>query len=202
MTAGSHSGLKGGIGRIIARVKKLKGDPHHIALGVAIGVFIGATPTIPFHMVLAVALALALRASKPGAVIGVWFSNPLTIPFLYMGSYKTGRFLLGASIPYDMKYDSILELTKMGMEVTLAMLIGGIVIGIVPAVVAYVAVKGIIARVHLRKTQGQMHIPKGDRPVGQETKPFPDPIGETGRSFSPGVVSKRPDSFSRQNEIL
>jgi uncharacterized protein len=143
--------LKQSIGRIWSRAKKLKGDPHYVAMGMAIGVFIGATPTIPFHTVLAVGLAFLLRASKPAAVIGVWFSNPFTIPFLYLASYKSGRLLLGNGIPYDLKYDSILELTKAGIDVTLAMLTGGVIIGILPAIAAYIAAKKIFIKIRLVK---------------------------------------------------
>jgi uncharacterized protein (DUF2062 family) len=60
-----------------------------------IGIFIGITPTIPFHTVLAIMLAFFLRGSKPAAILGVWVSNPFTIPILYFGSYKAGLFLFG-----------------------------------------------------------------------------------------------------------
>ena len=43
---------------IVKRVKKLEGDPHYIAMGMAIGVFVGTTPTMPFHTVIAVAIWL------------------------------------------------------------------------------------------------------------------------------------------------
>ena len=38
----------------------------------AIGVFIGITPTIPLHTILAVSLALLVRGSKLAAALGVW----------------------------------------------------------------------------------------------------------------------------------
>jgi len=46
---------------LVRRVKKLEGNPHYIAMGMAIGVFVGITPTMPFHTVIAVALALILN---------------------------------------------------------------------------------------------------------------------------------------------
>ena len=51
----------------ILKAKRLEGDPHFIALGLAIGVFVGFTPTIPFHTVLAVALAFLFKGSKAAA---------------------------------------------------------------------------------------------------------------------------------------
>ncbi len=121
-----------------ARLKKLDGNPHYIAMGMAIGVFVSITPTIPFHTVLAIALAFIFKGSKAAAAIGVWFSNPVTIPFFYYGSYKTGVFILGKStVPFDTKYESIKELLAMGIEVTVAMLAGGLIIGVIPGLAAY-----------------------------------------------------------------
>ncbi len=193
--------LKHNIGRIWSQAKKLKGDPHYVAMGMAIGVFVGATPTIPFHTVLAVGLAFVLRASKPAAVIGVWFSNPLTIPFLYLASYKSGRLLLGNGIPYDLKYDSILELTKAGMDVTLAMLTGGIIIGILPAVVAYVVAKKIFTKIRLRKMSAGINATRTTLPPSA-TNPDPIPTDWEAMRISTDILPKQRVSLNRQNEVL
>jgi uncharacterized protein (DUF2062 family) len=142
------------IREFVERVKKLEGDPHYIAMGMAIGVFVGITPTMPFHTVIAVALAFILRGSKAAAAIGVWFCNPLTAPFFYLGSYKVGMFIFGNSAPFDIKYESILELIKLGMDVTMAMIAGGIILGILPGIVAYFITRKIIATIRSRRTTG------------------------------------------------
>ena len=80
--------LREKIQHLITRFKQLNGDPHYVALGMAIGVFISVTPTIPFHTVIALALAFILRGSKAAAAIGVWFSNPVTIPFFLQGQLR------------------------------------------------------------------------------------------------------------------
>ena len=119
------------------QLKELRGKPHEISLGMAIGVFIAITPTIPFHTVLAVALAALLRGSKLAAALGVWVSNPLTIPFFYYGSYRLGRFVLGYPhlvLPADY---SVISLVKLGKHVTVAMLHGGVLLGILPGLLAY-----------------------------------------------------------------
>jgi uncharacterized protein (DUF2062 family) len=121
----------------IARFKALQGDPHYIAMGMGIGVFVAITPTIPFHTAIALALAFALKGSKPAAAIGVWLSNPATIPFFYWGSYKVGCFITGKSIDIDMSNRSIVTLMQMGGHFTTTAIIGGIILGIVPSVIAY-----------------------------------------------------------------
>jgi uncharacterized protein (DUF2062 family) len=135
----------------IEHAKKLQGDPHYVAMGMAIGVFIGITPTIPFHTVIALALAFVLRGSKPAAAIGVWCANPITIPLFYIASYKAGMFILGKSIPSDINYESIMELMEMGMDVTVAMITGGAILGIVPAIAAYFITRKIFIKIRARK---------------------------------------------------
>ena len=135
----------------IDRVKNLEGDPHFVAMGLAIGVFISITPTIPFHTVLAVSLAILLRGSKVAAALGVWFSNPVTAPIFYWGSYKLGMYILGNRAPFDVKYESILELLDLGMDVTIAMIAGGIILGILPGIASYFITRKIIVTIRLRK---------------------------------------------------
>ena len=142
------------IREFVERVKKLEGDPHYIAMGMAIGVFVGITPTMPFHTVIAVALAFILRGSKAAAAIGVWFCNPISAPFFYLGSYNTGMFIFGNSAPFDVKYESVLELLKLGVDVTMAMVVGGIILGILPGFASYFITRKIITTIQSRKTAG------------------------------------------------
>ena len=138
----------------VERVKTLQGDPHYIAVGMAIGVFIGITPTIPFHTVIAIALAFIFRGSKAAAALGVWFCNPVTAPFFYLGSYKVGMFILGNPVPFNIKYESILELVKLGTDVTIAMIMGGVILGILPGIVAYFITRKILTTIRLRRMSG------------------------------------------------
>ena len=134
------------------RVKKLHGDPHYVAMGMAIGVFISITPTIPFHTVIAVALAFIFRGSKAAAALGVWFCNPLTAPLFYWGSYKAGMLFMGNQGPFNVKFESILELIKLGADVTMAMIMGGVILGILPGIAAYFLTRKIFLTIRSRKT--------------------------------------------------
>lgn len=146
MTA-TKSSLKDRLKAFFVRIKKLQGDPRYIAMGMAIGVFVSVTPTIPFHTVIAILLAFILRGSKPAAAIGVWFANPVTIPFFYIGSLKIGALILNRPIPLDVKFESITALMDLGLDVTAAMLLGGAVLGILPAIIAYFLTHRLMTRV-------------------------------------------------------
>lgn len=145
--------LKQRLHDFIERAKKLQGDPHYIAVGMAIGVFVAITPTTPFQTAIALALAFMLRASKPSAVIAVWVSNPVTIPIFYLGSYKVGNFILGNSIPFDPKYESFSELAKLGANVTIAMMVGGVILGIIPGIAAYFITRKIFTTLRARRVE-------------------------------------------------
>jgi len=146
----------------VHRFKTLQGDPHYIAVGMAIGVFISLTPTIPFHMILAVALAFVLRGSKPAAVIGVWLCNPVTLPFFYIASYKVGMLMLGESIPPDIEFENVSQMMDLGFDVTVAMITGGVILGIIPGIVAYFLTRKMIVVVRSRSKKRRSEF-TGDR---------------------------------------
>ena len=131
----------------IHRFKRLNGDPHYVALGMAIGIFVAVTPTIPFHTLIALSLAFICRASKPAAAIGVWISNPVTIPVFYYGSYKVGMHVMGICSPFDENRIDISELLNQGVEITVAMITGGIILGVIPGIAAYWITRKIVTAI-------------------------------------------------------
>ena len=78
---------------IVYRVLSLNDTPHRIALGVAVGMFVAWTPTIPLQMVLTLALATLVGANKFVGLPFVWVSNPLTLIPVYGPSYMVGCWL-------------------------------------------------------------------------------------------------------------
>ena len=141
----------------------LSGEPHDVAMGMAIGVFVSMTPTIPFHMIIAIFLAHIMRVSKTSAAIGVWFSNPLTLPLFYYGSYKVGRLLTGQqtddllilgnlvktfqhSGAFSLKYQAIHYFLMEELHTFGVMILGGIILGIIPGVVSYILTHKFITR--------------------------------------------------------
>ena len=134
------------------RVRSLQGDPHYVAMGMAVGVFVAFTPTIPFHTILTIALAFVFRGSKPAALIGSWLNNPLTFPAFYYGSYRLGVLMLGHDIPIKFKYNDIRGLMTHGWDVAIAMITGGVLLGILPAVGAYFATFHLFRRIRAHRS--------------------------------------------------
>ena len=145
---------KENIERVITRLKQLQGDPHNIAMGMGLGIFVCATPTFPFQTFLAIALAFIFRGSKAAAIIGSWLAAPV-IPFFYIGSYKLGTFLLGYSIPTALDSLSISKLMDMGWSVAFAMITGGAIIGLFPGIAGYLITYIIFKKIRSRMSQSE-----------------------------------------------
>jgi len=147
---------------LLKKIKRLQGNPHYIAMGMAIGVFVGVTPTIPFHTALAIVLAFVLRGSKPAAAIGVWIANPLTIPLLYYSSYRVGVGLFGGTqedgpdiemmihmlesgIPLSEKLELIKVFLSHHFGVACMMLAGSVVLAVIPTMVTYFLTRKLVS---------------------------------------------------------
>lgn len=141
---------KENIRQVITRFKQLQGNPHNIATGMGIGIFVCATPTFPFQTFLAIALAFIFRGSKAAAIIGSWLAAP-AIPFFYIGSYKLGTFILGySSISIAMDSLSVSKLINMGWTVASAMITGGIIIGLFPGIAGYLITYNVFKKIRSR----------------------------------------------------
>ena len=134
------------------KFRRLQEDPRKIAGGMALGVFIAFTPTIPFHMVGALALAALLRVSPVTAFLGIQICNPLTIPAIYLAAYKVGQFLLYRGkplvFPETFSFEAWICVLWQG---GVALQVGGVILAIPPAIVAYFLTLWIVQRHHRRK---------------------------------------------------
>ncbi|NPU82862.1 MAG: DUF2062 domain-containing protein [Syntrophaceae bacterium] len=136
------------------RFVSLRGDPRRIAIGVAIGVFIGTTPTIPFHTTLVLAASALFRQHLSAAYLGSWFiSNPLTIPVLYVTQYETGRILLGMERCTLVLPDySLAAFASLGWQILLPLQVGGLLFAPAFAVPAYLVTRRLLAAWRAGKT--------------------------------------------------
>ncbi len=141
------------------KFKRLEGDPKKIALGAALGIFIGITPTIPFHTVLILTLAPLLGASVIAAYMGIWVSNPVTWVPQYLLSYEVGRFLLFRGeplvIPEHADLSAFLNLLWRG---GLALQVGGLIIALPPAIVSYFATLWAVKRYRQRQAKSDSSV--------------------------------------------
>lgn len=132
------------------RFIRLRGTPHSLALGAAIGAAIAVTPTLPLHTVSIIPVTLLLRASTIAALIaGTVVSNPLTFAAQYYLSWKIGDMILPHRLTWE-RLQQVLEMVKeagfmegikilshMSMDALLVMLTGGIILAVPLGIVTY-----------------------------------------------------------------
>ncbi len=124
--------------RAYERFLKIRGSPREIALGFALGLFIGMTPTIGFQMPIAIFVAALFRWNKISAALAVWITNPVTAPFIYSFSYFVGAKMLGFKIaPKLLTGLDFSTLKEASAKIFLATTVGGVVVGIPLALLGY-----------------------------------------------------------------
>ncbi|MGV1098779.1 DUF2062 domain-containing protein [Thiovibrio sp. JS02] len=152
------------------KVLRLQGDPHSLALGVAIGLFVGVTPTLPLHTVLIIGLAGLLRGNIiAGLIASVVISNPLTMLPQYYFSWRIGSLLLPGHLSWERikgllvrinsgaDFQEILaSIGRLGLDSVAVMLLGGILLATPFTIAGYLLSLRFFTT--LRKRQQEKHI--------------------------------------------
>ncbi len=133
------------------RFTRLKGDPQSLAMGTAIGVLIGISPTIPLHTVLILAVTMVTRTSAIAAIISSWVvCNPLTYIPIYYFSMVVGNYVT----PYELSWQKVKAVIEtltsnqgfsesmnavigLGVEALVVLILGGIVLALPFTIASY-----------------------------------------------------------------
>jgi uncharacterized protein len=123
---------------IYYRFLRLKGSREEIARGLAIGVFMGFTPTLGIQTISAIFVAAIFKGNKFLAALGAGITNPLTIPFFYAGTYKIGSAVLGNPLDFSfLSHPTFQDFWSIGNDLFLALWVGGLIVGIPSGIVFY-----------------------------------------------------------------
>ena len=138
--------------RLYDRFLKIRGGPREVSLGLSLGIFLGMSPLVGLQTVLAVFLSSLFKWSKIAAALGTWISNPLTMPFIYGGTYALGARIIGTGGTLvesgDSGFSMFLNLARKSPEILLDMMVGGIVVGLPLAVLAYFVTNPLLMKHH------------------------------------------------------
>ena len=169
-------GWRRGIEYLGHRVRRLPDTPHRIALGFACGVYASFTPLFGLHFVVAVALARVLRGNMVSSLIGTAAGNPLTFPLIASVSLALGRRILGYGVTgrdfsrisdafaqaFAAVWHGILSLFGRGdsewqklipffRDIIWPYFVGGLLPGLVAAIVGYYLTRPLIAAYQTRR---------------------------------------------------
>ncbi len=133
---------------IFNRYKKavisFEGNPEFIAKGFALGSFVGMLPIPGFHILSSMGLAFLMKLNKKSVFLGVIKTNLFTAGFIFAFNFWLGKKILGVSpdftMPEKIDFGFFSTVFRSGFEVFECLLAGGILMGIVSAIVNYYVV--------------------------------------------------------------
>ncbi|NSL54597.1 DUF2062 domain-containing protein [Uliginosibacterium aquaticum] len=116
--------------------------------GIAVGLFCGMIPG-PLQMLGAGILCVFFRVNLPLALVGTFFSNPLTIVPLYLAAFMIGRFVTGSHAhfthPPEVDWNSLAEMMSAWaqwiMQLGEPLLVGLPLLALLLAAAGYFSVK-------------------------------------------------------------
>ncbi|MBI3625136.1 MAG: DUF2062 domain-containing protein [Candidatus Rokubacteria bacterium] len=173
-----------GMTRRLTTVLHLDDAPWKIALGLAVGVFIGCTPFYGLHTLLAILIAFSLRMNKMATVTGAWLNLPWFAPFVYGLSLKVGEFVLSGGRgleflrgeklgdlammirPYlsiERLREGFLASSQLLFVASKPLFVGTTVVGVVAGLVTYVVALGAIREV---RQMAHLDPPGNSQPEG------------------------------------
>jgi uncharacterized protein len=133
---------------IAKRVLRLKGTPHAIALGVAVGVFVSFTPFVGLHFTMAFIVAWLTGGNLIGAALGTFIGNPLTFPAIWASTFYIGNWMLGSSAAIAFHFNASKSLFNESFQalwpLIKPMTVAGVPMGILFAIAFYFPVRAMV----------------------------------------------------------
>jgi uncharacterized protein (DUF2062 family) len=134
------------------RFLRLQGSPEQLARGLASGVFSGCYPLFGFQTLIGIAVATALQGNRIMAAAATWVSNPLTYVPLFAFNFQVGHWLLGGGPVNGFDdLDTVRGWTAMGTDVSVRLMLGSTVVGIVAGIGSYYIGLPLIRRMRQRR---------------------------------------------------
>jgi uncharacterized protein (DUF2062 family) len=127
----------------LKRILRLSGTPYAIAMGAAVGAGVAFTPFLGFHLLIVAGIAWLVRGNVIAGVIASCVGNPITFPFIWAGSYRLGKVMLGestASAPARLEHDLLEKSWDQLWPVVKPMTVGSIPFALVVGAVVYLIV--------------------------------------------------------------
>ncbi len=142
----------------VKRILVEDNSAHSIAMGLAIGVFIGLLPIFGFQMIPVVAISIRFKINKLAAIAGVWVTNPFTFIPIYSFNYWVGQKVMAFRTEDIKTFKNFLTstnftwetLSNLGYSTLLPLVVGSLLNGAVFSLIVYLISKFFIIKWHIR----------------------------------------------------
>jgi len=125
-------------------ILEAKTSPHDIALGFALGLFIGILPTPGIGIVLCLLMVIFFKVNKLSILAGFALINPATLPFVLAAILFIGTSLTGAKVRTNVDVFSRTEMANMIWP----LVVGDLVLAFSAAIVSYILIYFIFKRIY------------------------------------------------------
>jgi uncharacterized protein (DUF2062 family) len=155
---------------LLRYILMLDDTPHSIALGTAIGMFVGLTPTVGIQMVLVLIVAWLTRPffqfNRVAALVTVYVSNPVTMVPMYWFLYCVGKFFVGGELHRDalegiLHYENFHEwwetVTTLLFDLGWPLLLGTAIVAPLGGLLTYPAMRWLLHNVTGPRTEPNSH---------------------------------------------
>lgn len=157
--------------RKLKKIARSSMSGHSIALGAAIGFFIGLQPIMGLQMIVSATIATIVKANRLAAILPVWITNPATFIPIYGFNYWVGHKITGIGPSFE-EYEAVLlhaekiageqgvfeglinaskHLASMGGAALLSLCIGCAIVGLICAIVSFPICVKVVDVVRLRR---------------------------------------------------
>lgn len=148
---------------MLRRSGSLDIDEYTLARGVAVGLFIGLTPTLGVQTPLMLGASILFRANFPAAFIASCVNNPLTVAFLYVGFHELGeRVVARMPFRFDGLFDGLSRWTEDLAEDGVALIVGSLCIAMPAALIGYLLFLYVWRRLDLHLPARVERLPEAD----------------------------------------
>jgi len=119
-------------------------SPDRIAVGWAIGMFVGCSVPFGFQLVVSIPLAILTKTSKIGATLGTFITNPVTIFLIYPAqTWVVYRLLFGGDpqLPSEWTMEAVGGLAG---KTVASFFIGGLVLAFILSPITFFVVRKMV----------------------------------------------------------
>lgn len=135
-------------------VLTIRDTPNKLAISFAVGIFLGLSPLIGLHTVLALAIAWIFRLNRLTTMSAVYVTNPVSIIPIYTFCTWVGVLILGSDIvltDVDWAHLTMGDLLHDLSYLLMPFVVGCTAVGLTAAVVCYFLIRGAAERAQRQK---------------------------------------------------
>ena len=111
--------------------------PTEVSEALALGVFIGFTPTVGFHTWMALGLAVLFKKNKLVTIVGAYITNPITLIPIFYACFRLGEWIMGYDEPVGFSKTLFLHPFSLGAKILIPLWVGSLIVGLVSSIATY-----------------------------------------------------------------